>query len=807
MGKKKVPSPLEKMPEKKQREIAFFWNVRRSAILDSLKHSSKKKSSTSENTKKTFTRQSPMTASAEAGNEFHWDAAVQRTAIGELSLEDHPALDASEGLNSLSVSSFLRENISSLGYTRPTPIQRHAIPLGLAQLDLLCRAQTGSGKTFAFLLPVVSTVIDLNSKCGKTNGKKNTPKAALLARSRQAVTPSVVILAPTRELAVQISIEAQKLSQSLLKVVAIYGGAKPRAQLASLAVGADILVATPGRLDDFITRGIVNMKKVKILVLDEADRMLEMGFEVELRRIVNEREMPPPGIRQTMMFSATFPLAIQEVAKSFLSVNYASLVVLQKNNSNVEFEKKKVENDNTNGVENPESPSLTTNTTVPVTAGTAHTITQRVLLASADRQARLHLLRPIIKSALAVDENEFKKLSATAKAGRTIIFVNTKYEAKWVFGQLVRFVSEEKVKKKEKNRNKKSMEVCVIHGDLTQTQRDSAINKFRSGNARILVATDVAARGLDIPGVAHVVNFSLPRNMETYVHRIGRTGRVGRRGLATSLYVPGWDRKSGNAGIAFSLLRFLQGTNQSIPKWLPELREASYDASSRRNCATTGKSEEEKAFAKELKDEYGIELDECNSSYIQIEEEMEERGKRENRAPAKEKGEYKRGYCSKHQGVKRKRRKAKQLPQEKSVKQQLPQEKNENQRDRKEKKEKKSEFEKEETFFDKQPKHGQLDSLLEKLEERLEGGMDKLGSINSQGYQREKKLKSKLPAKSTKKKRKKTFRDQNPSQLKKAKSLPFKTKKISKPSQKKSVRNKKKEGLFGSFFDKIVNKQ
>ena len=202
-----------------------------------------------------------------------------------------------------------------MGYARPTPVQKHAVPFALGGRDVMCCAQTGSGKTCAFLLPVVAHL-------GNAGGGASTvlPYFARGGADQVAAAPRCVVLAPTRELAIQIDLEAKKLcNRSGLSPVVVYGGAKARPQLLELARGVDICVATPGRLIDFIDRGVCTMAYVEYLVLDEADRMLDMGFEPQIRRIVQQRDMPPPQRRKgTLMFSATFPPEIQKLAGEFM---------------------------------------------------------------------------------------------------------------------------------------------------------------------------------------------------------------------------------------------------------------------------------------------------------------------------------------------------------------------------------------------------------------------------------------------------------------------------------------------------------
>ena len=227
------------------------------------------------------------------------DIKVQLSGPGTNSAK---ALDRFASLDKLPP--FLARNIQLMHYATPTPIQQHAVPLALAGSDLMCCAQTGSGKTAAFLIPVCTAL------SGETAGKSTVGVPG-------AARPRAVVMAPTRELASQIELEAQKLTnRSVLRPVAVYGGADQRAQAKALALGCDVIVATPGRLNDFVERRIVELRQTHFLVLDEADRMLDMGFEPQIRKIV--RAMPPTAERQTLLFSATFPPTIQQLAKEFL---------------------------------------------------------------------------------------------------------------------------------------------------------------------------------------------------------------------------------------------------------------------------------------------------------------------------------------------------------------------------------------------------------------------------------------------------------------------------------------------------------
>ena len=285
-----------------------------------------------------------------------------------------------------------------------------------------------------------------------------------------------------------------------------------------LSRGADLVIATPGRLTDFVDRGIITLSHVSHLVLDEADRMLDMGFEPQIRRIVQGADMPPKERRQTLLFSATFPPEIQKLASAFLRP-YVWIAVGR-------------------------------------VGSTVENIEQRLVKAVPDKRKKMML----VVKALA------------EKDGRTLVFVQKKRTATWLKMQL------KKGGPADGGPDERFDPVLAedIHGDRTQSQRESALSKFREGTVRVLVATDVAARGLDIGGIEHVINMDLPYakdDFDSYVHRIGRTGRAGHTGLATSLYVPGHDPKAGNGAIARSLIAQLRETGSNVPAWFAELPE------------------------------------------------------------------------------------------------------------------------------------------------------------------------------------------------------------------------------------------
>ncbi|KIY96932.1 ATP-dependent RNA helicase [Monoraphidium neglectum] len=344
----------------------------------------------------------------------------------------------------------LMANIRRCKYTKPTPVQKYAIPIGLGGRDMMACAQTGSGKTAAFCFPIIAGLLK--------SGYQPT------GRQRKAF-PAALVLAPTRELTSQIFDEARKFSyQSGIRPVVIYGGAPVVNQLREIERGCDILVATPGRLSDLIERARVSLSAIRYLALDEADRMLDMGFEPQIRRIVEGEDMPPAGHRQTMLFSATFPKEIQRLAADFLH-DYIFL-------------------------------------TVGRVGSSTDLIAQHI-----------EYMQPDQKKETVLD-------CVNTVEGLTLVFVETKRGADQLEDYLLRH----------------SLPATSIHGDKTQAEREMALRAFRSGKCRILVATDVAARGLDIPHVTHVINYDLPKDIDDYVHRIGRTGRAGKKGLATAFF-------------------------------------------------------------------------------------------------------------------------------------------------------------------------------------------------------------------------------------------------------------------------------
>ena len=404
----------------------------------------------------------------------------------------------------------LSRNLELCHYTRPTPVQKYALPIGLQGRDMMACAQTGSGKTGGFLFPVLVCLLrdgaagsDPDDPAAHANGRSGGSSSA----RRQRARPNALVLAPTRELVSQIYDEARKFCYCTgVRPVVCYGGADTRGQLQELERGADLLVATPGRLVDFLERGRVTLRWCRFLVLDEADRMLDMGFEPQIRRIVCQEDMPRAGDRQTFMFSATFPREMQILAGDFLH-NYIFL-------------------------------------TVGRVGSACKDVTQRFQFVDGrDKPDAL-----------------MRYLSSLEESGLTLVFVETKRDADYLEDLLCR----------------DGFPASSIHGDKSQHDRELALRDFKTGRTPILVGTDVAARGLDIPNVLHVINFDLPRAISDYVHRIGRTGRAGNTGFAMSFLA------EKNRNIVRELIDLLIENGQDVPSWMENMGAYSGGSGGRR---------------------------------------------------------------------------------------------------------------------------------------------------------------------------------------------------------------------------------
>jgi len=338
----------------------------------------------------------------------------------------------------LGLQTFLTDKCESLGYIEPTPIQKQAIPLVLDGRNVIATAETGTGKTAAFLLPILQNL-----------GKK------------QQKGTTVLILSPTRELANQTDAFCRQFAPKHIRCASIIGGAAYKNQIDAIKRGANIIVATPGRLIDFMEQGMINFSKIDTLVLDEADRMLDMGFLPAIKRIVEVL----PEKRQTLFFSATLSYDIEKIALSLMEDPHY-----------VEISKR----------------------------GTAAVTIEQMAYPVA-QQSKMSLLLDLL------ERETFE---------RVLVFTRTKRGADRLSHIL-------EARSHKSNR---------IHGDRSQSQREAALRGFKAGKTRVLVATDVAARGIDIDSVSHVINYDIPEAPEDYVHRIGRTGRAGNKGRAITLF-------------------------------------------------------------------------------------------------------------------------------------------------------------------------------------------------------------------------------------------------------------------------------
>jgi superfamily II DNA/RNA helicase len=343
----------------------------------------------------------------------------------------------------LGLSQKVLEAVTASGYTQPTPIQEQAIPQVLGRRDVLGIAQTGTGKTAAFTLPMLT----------------------LLEQGRaRARMPRTLILEPTRELAAQVEESFNRYGvQQRLNVALLIGGVSFGDQDMKITRGVDVLIATPGRLLDHFERGKLLLTGIEILVIDEADRMLDMGFIPDIERICRL----VPFTRQTLFFSATMPPEIQRLTETFLH-NPVRIEVARQ-------------------------------------ASTADSIAQRLIASGREPHTKRDTLRRIVR------QSEDLK--------NAIIFCNRKRDVQLLYKSLERH----------------GFSVCALHGDMDQRSRMAALESFRNGSVQLLIASDVAARGLDIPDVSHVINFDVPHHAEDYVHRIGRTGRAGKSGTAFTI--------------------------------------------------------------------------------------------------------------------------------------------------------------------------------------------------------------------------------------------------------------------------------
>ncbi|XP_010492272.1 PREDICTED: DEAD-box ATP-dependent RNA helicase 46 isoform X2 [Camelina sativa] len=407
--------------------------------------------------------------SSATGNELSPEAYCRRHEITVSGGQVPPPLMSFEATG---LPPALLREVYSAGFSAPSPIQAQSWPIAMQNRDIVAIAKTGSGKTLGYLIPGFMHLqrIHNDSQMG----------------------PTILVLSPTRELATQIQVEALKFGKSSkISCACLYGGAPKGPQLKEIERGVDIVVATPGRLNDILEMRRISLHQVSYLVLDEADRMLDMGFEPQIRKIVKE----VPTKRQTLMYTATWPKEVRKIASDLL-VNPA-----QVNIGNVD--------------------ELVAN----------KSITQTVeILAPMEKHTRLEQI-----------------LRSQEPGSKIIIFCSTKR----MCDQLARNLT-------------RTFGAAAIHGDKSQAERDDVLNQFRSGRTPVLVATDVAARGLDVKDIRVVVNYDFPNGVEDYVHRIGRTGRAGATGLAYTFF------GDQDAKHASDLIKILEGANQKVP---PQVRE------------------------------------------------------------------------------------------------------------------------------------------------------------------------------------------------------------------------------------------
>lgn len=381
--------------------------------------------------------------------------------------------------SSLGIRDEILKQLNTEGIVEPTPIQEKTIPIALDGKDIIAQAQTGTGKTFAFILPILE----------KINPNQKDVQA--------------LILAPTRELALQITTEAKKVAAGVgANVIAIYGGQDVEKQIHKLKGGMHIVVATPGRLLDHLRRGTIHLKGISKLVLDEADQMLTMGFLEEVEFIIKKT----PPTRQLMLYSATIPKGIRALTNRYM--NNPIEIRIQSNKITLEE-------------------------------------IRQLVVETTDRHKQQSLIEMIKQ------QNPFL----------SIVFCRTKRRAKALNEALIEkgFLSDE------------------LHGDMTQAKREKVMKTFRDAKLQILVATDVAARGLDVEGITHIFNYDIPNDVESYIHRIGRTGRAGEKGVAITFVAPK-DR---------DFLNMIEkGTNQRIEKTIykPEGRAESIEATFEREA-------------------------------------------------------------------------------------------------------------------------------------------------------------------------------------------------------------------------------
>ncbi|TPX31409.1 hypothetical protein SmJEL517_g05226 [Synchytrium microbalum] len=411
-------------------------------------------------------------------------------AIIDVRVKGDDIPDKIDEFSQMKMDKLMLENIQRCKYDKPTPIQKYALPIINERRDLVACAQTGSGKTAGFLIPIINKML--------LKGQKKMGAGCIITPGMRYSTaaPVALVVVPTRELAIQIFNEARKFAyKTWVRPRAIYGGANSKTLKEELASGCDLLVATTGKLKDFLSKDVVRLTKVKFLVIDEADRMLELGFQEDLEEIVLRSGMPRDDLT-TAMFSATWPKEIRSLTAQFLIDPLAVTVGA---------------------------------------VGRVPTDIDQVVMLVEDVDKR----------------NELLNLFTEEMDGLALIFVATKMGADslddWLY--------------------KQDIPVTSIHSGRTMEERENAMKAFRQNKTPIMIATDIAARGLDIPNVTRVINFDMPKTIDEYIHRIGRTARVGNRGTAISFY------NDGDVEIAHDLAKLLKSCGQAHPEFLPQIEE------------------------------------------------------------------------------------------------------------------------------------------------------------------------------------------------------------------------------------------
>jgi len=441
----------------------------------------------------------------EKKDQFDFDSMEKNTHI-HIFLKDEEISNEIQNLSTsfknIEFHPLLKNNLTKMKYNKMTPIQKIIIPYILQKKDCLGCAETGSGKTVAFLAPIISLLLNQGPPLDDKIYLKQNSKY-----SNSCSYPVCLVLVPTRELAEQIYIESRKLLYKTgIVVTKCYGGVPLDTQIRDLRQGVDIVIGTPGRIIEFIDKKILYLNLVEFLVIDESDRMLDMGFKPQLENIISKnKQMKNKENRINLMFSATIPKEVEEISYEFMKDD-CYLISTNKNKYNF------------NGYN-----------------------------ANENVEQLIYYVK---------DEDKIQKLHEILQTteGNVLIFLEKK----------------KSVDKLENFLLSHNYNAIGIHGDKIQSERQNAIKKFSTGEIPILVATDVASRGLDFPNVSYVFNFDMPKNIEDYIHRIGRTGRVGNKGKAISFY------NENNKQIGEALLNELKKSGQKIPEFLQEFDYYNY---------------------------------------------------------------------------------------------------------------------------------------------------------------------------------------------------------------------------------------